>query len=145
MKNGKKYNFPYMRECCNGSQAALRTQCPCGHVGPSPTLRTISDIINKIKNKISVRSYRALDSQVLYPVTPLRRGVKPSALYAEMAKQADAPASKAGVERRVGPSPTFGTSAILHPRIRRIDRPSFYLLPTSTLPEDNKHKQRSFT
>lgn len=30
--------------------------------------------------------------------------------YAEMAKLVDASASKAGVEKRVGPSPTFGTN-----------------------------------
>ena len=33
-------------------------------------------------------------------------------LYAEMAKLVDASASKADVERRVGPSPTFGTKGI---------------------------------
>lgn len=33
-----------------------------------------------------------------------------SAPYAEMAKLVDASASKADVERRVGPSPTFGTN-----------------------------------
>ena len=83
-----------------GSSPADCTICRCGgtadtldlgssatrRAGSSPVIGTISDIINKIKNKISVRSYGALDNKVLYPVTPLRRGVKPSALYAEMAK-----------------------------------------------------------
>lgn len=39
---------------------------------------------------------RALDNQVLYPVTPLRKGLRSSALYAEMMELVDMPASKAG-------------------------------------------------
>ena len=81
-------------------------------MSPNLTVSTISDIINKIKNEISVRSYRALDSQVLYPVTPLRRGVKPSALYAGLAESADAPASKAGVERRMSASLISSTTLV---------------------------------
>ena len=128
------------------SSLPARTICRCGgmvdtnalgafatwRAGSSPVIGTISDIINKIKNKISVRSYRALDRQVLYPVTPLRRGVKPSALYAEMMELVDMPASKADAITACGFKSHFRYQRPSIPHSQwRTDRPSRFLVPSN--------------